>query len=65
MRLGLESDNWSALLFVDNVLDDDTIKTGTEIPDVSQPLDGVRPNFISIGYLPEKRVAGLRVNYNF
>jgi iron complex outermembrane receptor protein len=65
LRFGLESEQWSALLFVDNVFDDDTITTGTSIPDVSQDLDGFSPRSTTLGYLPEKRVVGLRANYNF
>jgi iron complex outermembrane receptor protein len=65
LRLGLESDQWSALLFVDNVFEDDTLISGSEIPDVSQPLNGFAPRFITVGILPDKRVVGLRANYNF
>jgi iron complex outermembrane receptor protein len=65
LRLGLESDQWEALIFVDNVFDEDTIKSGSGIPDFSQPLNGPAPNFGTVGILPDQRQVGVRMKYRF
>jgi outer membrane receptor protein involved in Fe transport len=65
LRLGIESDQWEALIFVDNAFDDDTITSGSEIPDTSQALNGPAPRFITLGILPDQRQVGVRMKYNF
>ncbi|MEC9375942.1 MAG: TonB-dependent receptor [Pseudomonadota bacterium] len=65
LRFGIESDQWEALVFIDNVFDDDTVLSGSEIPDFSQPLNGPAPNFITLGILPDQRQVGVRAKYNF
>jgi len=70
MRLGLLADRWDALIYVDNVFDDDTIKTGGSGPDFG-------PQIRELGFLagfgvnhyfataPDPRVIGVRANYRF
>ncbi len=65
LRAGLTADNWEALIFIDNAFDDDTVTSGSEIPDFSQELTFPAPAFITLGILPEKRQVGVRANYNF
>lgn len=64
-RVGIESDNWEVILFVDNAFDDDTILSGSEIPDFSEPLTFPAPAFATLGILPDKRQYGIRANYTF
>ena len=70
LRLGLLADKWDALIYVDNVFDDDTIKTGGSGPDFG-------PQVRELGFLagfgvnhyfataPEPRVIGVRASYRF
>ena len=70
LRLGLVADNWDALVFVDNVFADDTIKTGGSGPDFG-------PQVRELGFLagfgvghyfataPDPRVIGVRASYQF
>ncbi|MDJ0929481.1 MAG: TonB-dependent receptor [Gammaproteobacteria bacterium] len=70
LRLGLIGENWQALAYVDNLLDDDTIRTGGPGPDFGQQVTetgftagfGVTHFF---GTLPRPRTLGLRVSYRF
>jgi len=64
-RAGIESDKWEVILFVDNAFDDDTITSGSEIPDFSEPLTFPAPAFVTLGVLPDKRQFGIRANYTF
>ncbi|HPF27250.1 MAG: TonB-dependent receptor [Steroidobacteraceae bacterium] len=69
LRLGLTTDKWDALLYVDNVTDDDTVLTANAYPgDVAQEL-GDPTNFSpadQIGVaLPDPRIIGVRFNYRF
>jgi outer membrane receptor protein involved in Fe transport len=64
-RVGLESDSWEVILFVDNAFDDDTITSGSEIPDFSEPLTFPAPAFVTLGVMPDKRQYGLRASYTF
>jgi len=67
LRAGLSGENWEAVLFVDNVLDDDTIKSGSQVPDFVTTLGSLQraPNFVDTVVLPPKRQVGLRANYRF
>ena len=70
IRVGLQADKWDVLLFIDNALDDDTIRTGGSGPDFA--LQNTRLGFTAglgansfFGILPEPRTIGLRTNYRF
>jgi outer membrane receptor protein involved in Fe transport len=69
LRFGIEADQWEALVFIDNVFENDTVLSGSEIPDFASPLAnegaGPAPSFVTLGILPDKRQVGLRVKYNF
>jgi outer membrane receptor protein involved in Fe transport len=67
-RLGLVTDQWEAIFFVDNVFDDETIQSAQTGPGISTG------NFITgpprvrnqvIAYPTTPRVYGLRFSYNF
>lgn len=70
MRLGLTGEQWEFLIYVDNVFDDDTIRTGGGGPDFATQVEelgftaglGVG-NFF--GVLPDPRVAGVRMTFMF
>ncbi len=69
-RAGLTSDEWEVVAFVDNVLDDDTVKSGlNNIDQRYLAVDALTfavlvPN--SARYLlPEPRTYGVRFNYRF
>ena len=67
LRAGLEADNWEILAFVDNVTDDDTIRSGSQIPDFSETIGSLRgaPEFVDVGILPPKRQVGIRAKVKF
>jgi len=60
LRAGLEFDRFSVIAFVDNLTDDDTIRTAQRNVDPGNP-EGFAPGRAVIAYLPEPRVAGLRL----
>ena len=70
VRLGLLADRWDALIYVDNMFDDDTIKTGGSGPDFGAQVKelgflagfGVNQYFATA---PDPRVIGIRANYRF
>jgi outer membrane receptor protein involved in Fe transport len=69
-RLGLSAEQWEVIAYVDNVFDDDTIRTGGTGPDFgSQVVEtGFTAGFgalYTFGILPEPRTVGLRANYRF
>ncbi len=69
IRLGVTSERWDVLLFVNNVTDDDTVLTGNSNPgDVSQsladPTSFSPADQIAVS-LPDPRIVGLRFNYRF
>lgn len=69
-RLGLLGDRWDLLMYIDNLFDDNTIKSGGTGPDFgSQVVElgfsaglGVSHSF---GTLPDPRVFGIRARYRF
>ena len=69
VRFGLTAPTWEALLFVDNVADDDTVLTANAVPgDVAQAL--ADPTNFSpadqVGVtLPDPRIFGVRFSYRF
>jgi iron complex outermembrane receptor protein len=69
LRLGLTSDRWDALLYVDNVGDDDTVLSGNSNPgDVAQSLldpTNFSPADTVGGTLPDPRVVGVRFTWRF
>ncbi len=69
IRLGITSERWDALLYVNNVGDDDTVLTANSNPgDVDQALFDPT-NFSpadTIGVtLPDPRIVGIRFSYRF
>ena len=63
-NLGLMGSNWEAVVFVDNVFDDDTVRTGGRTIDFANfTTSGFR--FVYTGYLPAPRVFGVRLDYRF
>lgn len=70
MRLGLVSDKWEVIAYVDNVLDDDTFKTGGSGPDFGDQVTdlGFTAGLGTTHYfanLPDPRVFGIRAGYRF
>jgi iron complex outermembrane recepter protein len=78
VRFGLESDTWSAVLFVDNVLDDDTIRNGSTGPGNANanfrfgqvigaggPIAAPLIPTLTFANLPDPRTYGLRFSYKF
>ena len=70
LRLGLSSDDWDFIFYVDNLLDDDTLKTGGTGPDFAEMLS--EAGFVAglgvlafHGPLPDPRVFGVRLNLRF
>jgi len=60
LNAGLEFERFSVIAFVTNLTDDDTIRTAQRNVDPGNP-EGFAPGRSVIAYLPEPRVAGLRV----
>jgi outer membrane receptor protein involved in Fe transport len=69
-RLGLTTPKWELIGYVDNVFDDDTIKSGGSGPDFGRQASelgftaglGTSHYF---GTLPDPRIVGVRMNYRF
>jgi iron complex outermembrane receptor protein len=69
VRTGLIGDKWEAILFVDNLLDDDTVKSGLDYGSI---VDSNRQGFIPpsppdgfVAFMPDPRVVGVRFNFLF
>ncbi|MDP6674240.1 MAG: TonB-dependent receptor [Gammaproteobacteria bacterium] len=70
VRLGLASEQWNFMIYVDNALDDDTLKSGGSGPDFGQQVEelgftaglGVQQFF---GPLPNPRTLGARLTMRF
>ena len=70
LRLGLASEKWNIMLYVENALDDNTLKSGGSGPDFGRQVQelgftaglGVQ-NFF--GPLPDPRVLGARLTMRF
>ena len=70
VRFGVTNDRWSVLAFVNNVFEDDTIKSGGSGPDFAQQVSelgftaglGVTQFFAR---MPDPRIMGIRANFNF
>jgi outer membrane receptor protein involved in Fe transport len=70
LRAGLLGDQWDFLVYVDNLLDDDTYKAGSTGPDFSAAISDmgfsaglVRTHYF--GPLAPPRVIGVRFNMRF
>ena len=62
---GLAKENWELTFFVENLTDDDKIKSGLGNVDYGLLPDGQSvPQAISL-YLPQPRTAGARFTYRF
>ena len=59
-RIGVETSRWDAYLYVDNVFDDDTIKSGQSYGDL-QALG----NLAITAFAPDQRQIGIRANFHF
>lgn len=72
LRAGITNDRWDISAYVDNLLNDDTVKTGFEDGDIPYFVSTFTPPtsfgiFANHGtlILPDERQYGLRVNYRF
>jgi outer membrane receptor protein involved in Fe transport len=70
VRLGLTSDSWEVLAYLDNALDQDTFTTGGSGPDFGRQVSqlGFTAGFGTSHYfatLPDPRVFGVRANFRF
>ena len=70
MRVGLTSDKWEVIAYVDNLLDDNRFKTGGTGPDFAEQVTDL--GFTAglgtthyFGTLPDPRVFGIRGAYRF
>ncbi len=64
LRLGLESDRFSLIGYVDNLFDDDKVKSAQRTIDLGNP-DGFAPGRAFLLHLPQPRTVGIRLNANF
>lgn len=64
LQAGLEFERISVIGFVTNLTNDDTIRTAQRNVDPGRP-EGFAPGRALIAYLPEPRVAGVRLVYRF
>lgn len=69
-RLGLTSPKWEVIGYIDNVFDDDTIKSGGSGPDFA--YQAAQLGFTAglgtshfFGTLPDPRIVGVRMTYRF
>ena len=67
--IGISSENWDVLLYVDNVFDDDTVKSAIDVgSQVNTARMGVFPPGPTDGVvvsMPDPRIIGLRAGYRF
>lgn len=64
LRAGFEFERFTIMGFIDNLTDDDTIRSAQRNVDPGRP-EGFAPGRAVIAYLPEPRVAGVRLIYQF
>ncbi len=68
-RLGIQADNWSAQLYIDNLLDDDTVRTAQPTNDFRDGMygggGGEPRDDVVIAFLPSPRVVGVRATWRF
>jgi len=63
-QLGFEFERFTLIGFVNNLTDDDTIRSAQRNVDPGRP-EGFAPGRAVIAYLPEPRMAGIRLIYRF
>ncbi len=68
-RAGLRQETWEITLFVDNLFDDDTVKSGidfgSQVDTTRQGLFPPGPGDGVVVTLPDPRVVGVRANFQF
>ncbi|MEE4639691.1 MAG: TonB-dependent receptor [Wenzhouxiangella sp.] len=64
LRAGVDLGRFSLIAFIDNLTDEDSIRSAQRNVDPGNP-EGFAPGRALIAYLPEPRVAGVRVIYRF
>lgn len=68
-QVGIQADDWSLQLYVDNVFDDDTVRWAQRYNDFRDGMyggTGGQPrDEVVFGFLPPPRVVGLRATYRF
>ncbi len=69
LRAGLTSENWDLIVYVDNLFNDDTVKSvtgvGSQIETVRQSLFPPGPSGNTVAVLPDPRVVGVRGQLRF
>ncbi|MFV8781421.1 TonB-dependent receptor [Microbulbifer sp. SA54] len=68
LSAGLHEDNWAAILYVDNVMDNDTPRSVIGNPDYGHmplTMSGLGLTFGANVTLPQPRTAGVRFSYQF
>lgn len=69
LRAGLKGGKWQFLAFLNNVFDDDTIRSSGGAPDFGAVAVGTgaptSPQFQTNASLPDPRVFGMRLSYSF
>lgn len=70
MRIGVETEMWDALIYVNNVFDDDTIQSwsaGTGVVSTAERIDPNQTAFAPDGFsiAPAPRIWGMRANVRF
>jgi hypothetical protein len=66
LRTGLSADQWELTAYVNNVFDDDTIKTGIQSSNFNTGFIGnTTLNNGFLANLPDRRQFGVRANYRF
>ena len=59
-RIGLDTEEWSAFVYAENLFDDDTVRSGQSSGDFS-----ALGNLALITFEPPKRQVGVRLSYRF
>ncbi len=73
-QLGVSNDSWTAMLYIENLFDDDTIRTGGSGPDFGANVQNIFATGVGFsalgvshyfGPMADPRVFGVRLNYQF
>jgi len=67
VRVGLSADRWDFLIYVDNVFDDDTVKSAdVKTGDVDRVVLGINTSTsVVLATLPDPRTFGVRLNFKY